>query len=216
MAISDEISKLQTNLSNAYASCESKGATMPISQNFDNLATTIDSIETGGGGITPTGTISITENGTYDVTNYASAAVSVAGSSSEENKTIPVTKYLRGILYDINVPFTIEQEQFKGAFQQVNTSSFFLAYDTFHTVTGVISVAAKGLQEAFKDNPYVKTVDLLGISHFASDALLDCFVNSKVTRIYLQSDSGYSNTVGFDNKWGAPTATITTIMGGPM
>lgn len=50
MSIETELNKLQTNLSNAYTSCESKGATMPSSQNFDNLSTTIDSIETGGGG----------------------------------------------------------------------------------------------------------------------------------------------------------------------
>lgn len=42
------------------------------------MAGAIEDIPTGGG-ITPTGTINISENGTYDVTQYASAAVEVSG-----------------------------------------------------------------------------------------------------------------------------------------
>ena len=51
------------------------------------------------GGITPTGTISITSNGTVDVTQYASAAVSVPGITPTgtinitQNGTVDVTNY---------------------------------------------------------------------------------------------------------------------------
>ena len=47
MTITTEISKLQENLANAYSSIEEKGATLPTNQNFDNLATAIDSIPSG-------------------------------------------------------------------------------------------------------------------------------------------------------------------------
>lgn len=50
MTIASEITKLNTNLTNSYTACNNKGATMPANQNFDNLATCINSIQTGGGG----------------------------------------------------------------------------------------------------------------------------------------------------------------------
>lgn len=50
MTISAEITKLQTNLASSYTKCNAKGATMPASQNFDNLPSTIESIPSGGGG----------------------------------------------------------------------------------------------------------------------------------------------------------------------
>jgi hypothetical protein len=50
MSVADQITRIQTNIANAYSSCEAKGATLPKIQNSDNLASVIDSIENGGSG----------------------------------------------------------------------------------------------------------------------------------------------------------------------
>lgn len=52
----------------------------PLTLTLDEMVEAVDGIETGGG-VTPTGTITITTNGTTDVTNYAIADVQVPGSA---------------------------------------------------------------------------------------------------------------------------------------
>lgn len=47
MSIASEISRIQTNIANAYTSCSNKGATMPVTQNSANLSSTIDTISGG-------------------------------------------------------------------------------------------------------------------------------------------------------------------------
>ena len=50
MSVADQINRIKTNIANTYTAAQAKGATMPQTQNSDNLATCVQSITTGGGG----------------------------------------------------------------------------------------------------------------------------------------------------------------------
>jgi len=76
MTIASEITKLQTNLTNSYTAVDGKGGTLPQVQNFDNLATAISSIPSGGSSGTPYTTIVALENtmrGTSEVASTEEA-----------------------------------------------------------------------------------------------------------------------------------------------
>lgn len=68
MSIASEITRITGNIADAYTACDNKGATMPVSQNSDNLATTIASIQTGSTPTLQTKNVTITENGSSSVT----------------------------------------------------------------------------------------------------------------------------------------------------
>lgn len=70
-----------------------KGVKTNATDSFQTMATNIENISGGSGGITPTGTKEITQNGTYDVTNFATVLVNVTSSGGTlESGTITPTK----------------------------------------------------------------------------------------------------------------------------
>lgn len=69
MTIASEITRIQGNISAAYTACNNKGATMPATQNSDNLADCINSIIVG------------SFYATLTVTTNSGATVSVAGQT---------------------------------------------------------------------------------------------------------------------------------------
>lgn len=57
----------------------------PVTMTLDEMVSAVDGIQTGGGGITPTGNIDITQAGVTDVTNYATATVPSATVETAES-----------------------------------------------------------------------------------------------------------------------------------
>lgn len=77
MTIASEIQRLQNAKISIRQSIESKGVVVPIDAKIDGYSELIDNIQQG---LTPTGEINITENGNYDVTEYATAEVLINGA----------------------------------------------------------------------------------------------------------------------------------------
>ena len=69
-----------TDLTTVADAIRTKGGTSAALEWPSGYVDAVDAIPTG---ITPTGTISIAQNGTYDVTDYASASVNVSGSGDD-------------------------------------------------------------------------------------------------------------------------------------
>jgi len=78
--ISDKLTYLNATKTAIKEALTAKGVTVADTDTFRSYADKIGTI-----GTAPTGSLSITSNGTYDVTDYASAEVNVASSGDSSD-----------------------------------------------------------------------------------------------------------------------------------
>lgn len=78
----------------------------PLKQNTTALQELLDKInQLPEAGIIPSGTLSITENGTYDVTEYASVEIDVEGSGLAPNERVYQIGFVNGSFTFTNSSF---------------------------------------------------------------------------------------------------------------
>ena len=146
MSIATEISRLQEAKADLATAIAAKGVTVPASAKLDDYADLVSAIS-GGGGITPTGTINITENGTVDVTNYASANVNVSGGGSVGEFTM-----YQMIQVAPSDSALLRAEHTLGVVPKlVKITSTQTYADTYYLVSGVLSYDCGGAMRSLSD-----------------------------------------------------------------
>lgn len=209
MSIASEITRITDNVADAYTAANAKGATMPVTQNSDNLASTVATIPTG---ITPTGTKTITTNGVHDVTNYASADVQVPTNVSEPyvNWTINAS----GELVSSGSRIT----NFTGV--QVINRSFAHAYKDNKDITGTVDMSDVvqifcSCQNMFDGCSNITKVNLSSLNYISGAAYCQyMFQSTGITEADLSSLKNLS-TMNCCNQMFYQCSNLTTILFDP-
>lgn len=163
-----------------------KGVTTNASDSFQTMATNIKNISSGseGGGIIPTGTKEITQNGTYDVTNFATVLVNVASSGGAtgdggniESGTITPTKQSTDI--DIHVT-------------KKCSNIIFFQHDMkggagYRTLAGLLRCGGVGINLA--SNSTGATLNMISTSGVPLDCVVVTFTDNNI-HIYSGANTG--------------------------
>lgn len=163
MSISSQITRIENNIAAAYAACDGKGATMPLTKNSANLADTVASIPSGG---TPTLiTKQITENGTYN------AEDDDADGFSEVTVAVPqaITKLVDGTIT-------------KYVDDEVTAISPYAFYGKTSLTTCIAPNAETIGDHAFQNTNALETVDFSNVETIGEFAFSGSRLNSGMIR----------------------------------
>ena len=150
MSVATQITRIKTNIANTYTAAQAKGATMPQTQNSENLASCIQSITTGGGGDTQFGLTVEQLLGTVD---------------SEGNLTLPTLP---------SITFVGLAKISSGAFCY---KFIHRGFETGATVSfpDLTNIAEEGMAFSFGYCDSLTSVDLSALTTVGNNGLGSCF-----------------------------------------
>lgn len=127
MSIADQITRIKNNIAASYAECSAKGATLPITENSENLPNTIASITAGGGGGDSVEYTNITVD---KITKGSKVWLNKTATTTEKSNIIPESQYSDTFIQTSNTNvvisgsarFTLEDNQYIRASLSQNLS----------------------------------------------------------------------------------------------
>lgn len=204
MSVADQINRIKTNIASTYTAAQAKGATMPQTQNSDNLAACVQSITTGGGGGgTQFGLTAEQMLGTVDsdgnLTMPTLPSITFTGVKSVPGYVFYYKFYERKFETGATVSFpdltSIGVWGMDGCFY--NCSSL-----TTVNLSGLTTVGDRGLDNCFRGCTSLTSVDLSALTTVGNYGIYNCFASctsltsADLSALTTVGDSGLSSCFG--------------------
>ena len=179
MSVADQINRIKTNIANTYTAAQAKGATMPQTQNSDNLAACVQSITTGGGGgDTQFGLTAEQMLGTLDsdgnLTMPTLPSITFTGVKSIPNAETSYKFYQRKFESGASVSFPDLTNIGASCMKHWFSACTLLASVDLSALT---TIGDYGMQYCFAYCPSLANVDLSALTTIGGFGMQSCFQN---------------------------------------
>ena len=213
MSVADQINRIKTNIASTYTAAQAKGATMPQTQNSDNLAACVQSITTGGGGGGTQFGLTVeqmlgTLDGDGNLTYPTLPSITFTGVKSIPDMSFSNKFSHRAFEDGASVSFPDLTTVGNGGLQTCFGGCTSL---TSVDLSALTTVSNSGMSSCFGECTSLTTISFPSLTSVQTYSFEDCFVDcTALTEIHFRADAqtAIEAMTGYADKWGASNASI--------